>query len=240
MRLSTVLLPSVVLPSVVLPMAASLLLLSSCEFSCNVGKDTTAKVQSWVEGELAKSGVVATVTCPKLKNVDSATCDAKTAEGVSFPIAVTHADDGDWSYKTEGVAFASQVEDVFKKIYADKYGLVLEKITCPKVVKLGTEAVCDGLDQGVKIPFDIMFTQKDGRNDLDFRPKSGILIVAKLEAAILAKGKEHGITKVDCGKERLMVSVPKKLFECGLFGAEGLVGKQKVLITNDKGGVEFL
>lgn len=187
---------------------------------------------------LKKSGAEIKVVCPKLKDVESAKCDA-SVEGLSFPVTVTQ-DNGNWSYETEGVAFAAQVEGTFKKIYAEKYGLVLEKISCPVVVKLGNEAVCQGLDQGVKIPFEVMYTTKEGKGDIDFRPKSGILIVAQLEAALVDKGKDKGVTKVDCGKPRLMVSVVDKQFECKLEGAEGQVGIQKIVITNEDGGVKFL
>lgn len=220
---------------------AALTLLPACEFHCSVGKDTKEKVQSMVEKDLLKKpGISVKVVCPKLKDVESAKCDVSTEAGLSFSVIVSRNEDGGWGYKTEGVAFGTQVEDVFKKLYSDKFGLVLEKISCPEIVKLGSEAVCEGLDQGIKIPFEVMYTTKDGKDDLDFRPKSGILLIAKLEAAILAKEKDKGVTKVECGKPRLMVSVPDKKFECTLSGAKGLLRTQTILITNETGGVKFL
>lgn len=228
-------------PQLVFSTLATLVLLPACEFHCSVGKDINEKVQSSVEKTLLKKFDLAVkVVCPKLKDVDSAKCDASTDSGLSFPLRVNLDEDGEWNYQTEGVAFGSQVEDVFKNLYSDKFGLVLEKISCPEIVKLGNEAVCDGLDQGVKIPFEVMYTTKDGKDDLDFRPKSGILIIGKLEAALLDKGKDKGVTKVECGKPRLMVSVPDKKFECTLSGAEGLLRTQTILITNETGGVKFL
>lgn len=203
------------------------------------GKDINKNVQVSVEIELLdKSGVAVTVVCPKIKDVESAKCDASTDAGLHFSVTVTKGKDGVWGYQTEGVVFAAQVEKAFNRLYAEKYSFVLEKITCPAIVKLGNEAVCDGLDQGVKIPIEVLYTIKDGNNDIDFRPTSGIILVAKLEAALADEGK--GITEVDCGKPRLIVSVPDKQFECKLGGAEGPIGIQKIVITNENGSVKFL
>jgi len=217
-----------------------LVLLPACKFNCSVGKDLTEKVQSSVEKKLlAQVGIKTSIVCPELKSKDSASCEAKTEDGSSFPVTVSKNDEDSWSFQTEGVAFGSQVEKKFRELYSEKFGLVLEKVVCPDAVLRGAVATCQGSHQGVNIPIEVMYTEQNGRDDLDFKPKSGLLSVVKIEAALLEKTRAKGVTKVDCGKARLMVSKPQARFECQLLGASGPLGTQKILIEDETGQVKF-
>ncbi len=219
---------------------ASLVILAAfafpaCEFHCSVGKDSKDKAERAIEKALLEeTGLAVAITCPEIEKEGATRCDGKTKEGVVFPIEISSAKDK-WSYQTVGVAFGDKVEAAFAPIYKNKFGLVLDKFVCPPVFLQGELTTCMGESQGVQVPIEVTYLVKDGKDDLDFNPKGGLVIVSKLEAFFLEKNQDKGVTKVDCGKARLMVSKPNFEFKCGLLGAEGVVGTVSVLIKDEDG-----
>jgi len=217
----------------------ALVAMAGCEFNCQVGGISKAKVEASIREKIAAQVDDAfKVTCPTIAKDAVTPCSVVMDGGQTFTVDVT-SKGSEVNYESRGVAFGKLLGPKLRDGVASEFALELDEVSCPPVILAhdGAEGQCQGNKGELVVPIALRF---DKQGDYKFQPAGGVIVSSKAEELVVSRFKAQNIeVKASCGPPALRLSIPGTTFECKASDATGKSIPIYFRVTSPTGDVDM-
>ncbi|MDX2100385.1 MAG: DUF4333 domain-containing protein [Leptolyngbyaceae cyanobacterium bins.59] len=133
----------------------------------------------------------------------------------------------------------AKVEETLKGFFAQKTGVKIDAVSCPKTLQLktGNSFTCEAKAENKTFPMNVNVRSEQGDFGVEVK---GLLVLSKLEEQIASTIQQRtGVTVTTTCGESLRITKAGDAFECKVTSPQGQSQAVKVTVEDDQGRVRW-